>query len=182
MTYPDSPPSSVRSYGSDSRMSIDFLLNEGFPNEESSNEGSSSEGSSYEGSPVEGSPIEESPNARLSKIPPREKYTEEKMFFVWYHRVDLDMPWDKVTDAYNCFFPEDRRKGGLQCRFYRALDQYNVQKIRQQARHGRIRGGLIEKFGVLDCTNRRFTWMLPEHLADPGVPILGANPSRSVQY
>ncbi|KIW15190.1 hypothetical protein PV08_05235 [Exophiala spinifera] len=173
MRYPYSPPSSVGSNDSDSRLCIDFLLNEQspknvFPKEEYTDEDSSNEEFLSEGNP----------NARISRSPPREKYTEEKMFFVWYHRVDLDMPWDKVTNAYNCFFPEDRNKGGLQCRFYRALNQYNVKKIREQARHGRITGGEIEKFGVLDCTNRRFTWMLPHHLADIGIPILRASPRK----
>ncbi|KAK6366863.1 hypothetical protein LTS17_010414 [Exophiala oligosperma] len=202
MGCPSSPISSVGSSESGSRMSIDFLLNEEYPNELSSKQEPLGEYFKKQylqerycrdlsreeylkqehlkgESPSEKAPNGKSPHARTSKSPPREKYTEEKMFFVWYHRVDLDMSWDEVTNAYNRFFPEDRRKGGLQCRFYRALDQYNVKKVRQQARFGRIRGGLIEKFGVLDCTDRRFTWMLPEHLVDPGRPVIRTHHSRS---
>ncbi|KIW50296.1 hypothetical protein PV05_11897 [Exophiala xenobiotica] len=111
------------------------------------------------------------------KKPPREKYTEEEAYFIWYHRIDLNMPWNKVLEAYSRNFAETRKKAGLQCRFYRIVDQHKVKKVRQQGRPERnTRGYHIEKFGVIAQTDRRYHWMRPEHLECQPLPRLWARP------
>ena len=111
------------------------------------------------------------------KKPPREKYTEEEAYFIWYHRIDLNMQWDQVQEAYSRNFSETRKKAGLQCRFYRIVDQHKVKKVRQQGRPDRnTKGDHIEKFGVIAQTNRRYRWMRPEHLECRYLPILWARP------
>ncbi|KAK4936993.1 hypothetical protein LTR10_022242 [Elasticomyces elasticus] len=54
----------------------------------------------------------------------RHKYAEERAFYIWYHRIDLGLTWDEVVAAYRRYWRDRRRKGGLQCKFYRLLEQY----------------------------------------------------------
>ncbi|KAJ9498666.1 hypothetical protein H2202_005852 [Exophiala xenobiotica] len=145
----DSSESSESSVDSDDRMRIVYVLNDNCA----------------------------APNG--PKKPPREKYTDEEAYFIWYHRIDLNMPWDQVKEAYSRTFSETRKKAGLQCRFYRIVDQHKVTKVRQQGRPDRsIRGGHIEKFGVIAQTDRRYYWMRPEHLESRPLPILWARPGN----
>lgn len=105
----------------------------------------------------------------------RQKYQDEQSFFIWYHRTDLGLPWDQVMRLYRRYWKEDREKSGLQCKFYRILSQYNVDKVRKQTKLGR--SGTKEKkgrFGVIQRTNRRFPWMNPDHLGHRRMPPLRA--------
>ncbi|KAI1610555.1 hypothetical protein EDD36DRAFT_421630 [Exophiala viscosa] len=105
----------------------------------------------------------------------RQKYQDEQSFFIWYHRTDLGLPWDQVMEMYRRYWKEDREKSGLQCKFYRILDQYNVDKVRKQTKMGRSSAREKKgKFGVLQRTNRRFPWMKPDHLGHRRMPVLRA--------
>ncbi|KAH6624932.1 hypothetical protein B0J18DRAFT_466115 [Chaetomium sp. MPI-SDFR-AT-0129] len=58
--------------------------------------------------------------------PPKQKrnnkpYTFEQEAFVVYHRIDLDLPWERVRQAYMARWPDIARSvGGLECAYYRA--------------------------------------------------------------
>ena len=63
----------------------------------------------------------------------RPKYTEEEMLFIWYHRTDRALDWNAVEDCFNqAFNRQSRNSGGLQCKFYRYLHEWNVEDVRQQ--------------------------------------------------
>ncbi len=68
--------------------------------------------------------------------PPCKKYSVEQAHFLWYHRTDLGEGWDDVEREYEYQFGDKRGKGGLQCKFYRVLDDHGVEKVREQARSG----------------------------------------------
>ncbi|AEO69327.1 uncharacterized protein THITE_2119603 [Thermothielavioides terrestris NRRL 8126] len=47
-------------------------------------------------------------------------YTFEQEAFVIYHRVELDLPWDRVREAFMARWPApDRSVSGLECAYYR---------------------------------------------------------------
>jgi hypothetical protein len=98
---------------------------------------------------------------------PRRKYQQEQSFFIWYHRVDLGLSWNQTMDAYEQHWHEQREKGGLQCKFYRILDQHKVLKVREQnktdrrARKATLPQG--RNFGMLGVTDKKYHWMLPQH-------------------
>lgn len=79
------------------------------------------------------------------------------------HRItgtDLGEGWDEVERKFQCQFGDKREKGGLQCKFYRLLEEFGVEKVRDQAKSGhRRRGDKIGKFGLVQRTARRYTWM-----------------------
>lgn len=88
------------------------------------------------------------------------KYTQEQEHFIWYHRTDLHMPWDQVELEYKQYFHHDREKGGLQCKYYRVLDYYNVEKVRQQTRCGQVIGkAKIGKYGLLATVKCNYPWI-----------------------
>ena len=92
--------------------------------------------------------------------PPCKKYSLEQVYFIWYHRTDLQQSWDEVERAFYRHFGDKREKGGLQCRFYRTLEEQKVEKVREQARSGRRRrGDMVGKYGVVQRTTERFPWM-----------------------
>lgn len=106
-----------------------------------------------------------SPNASNSQ--PRQKYKEEQLFFIWYHRIDLDLSWNQVRRMYVRHWHEKRPKSGLQCKFYRILEQYNVEKVRGQSRKDpKARGARVpngRNYGVVATTGRVYDWMQPRH-------------------
>ncbi|KAI9796657.1 MAG: hypothetical protein M1835_003453 [Candelina submexicana] len=62
------------------------------------------------------------------------EYTMEQQLFLWYYRVDQNNPWEQVAWFYGERF-EARSKSGLECRFYRTVeDHYDVPKTRAQPR------------------------------------------------
>ena len=107
-----------------------------------------------------------------STRPPRPPYSMEMRDFIWYHRTDLGEGWDKVLEEFNINFRSDvpRPKSGLQCIFYRVLNDHKVAKVREQSRASRTLIGKAENdhntvgaYGVVQRTARRYEWMLPEH-------------------
>ncbi|EED21948.1 conserved hypothetical protein [Talaromyces stipitatus ATCC 10500] len=107
---------------------------------------------------------------------PRPKYTDEEMYFIWYHRVDLDEEWRDCTEAFNKQFPSqgrsERNTQGIQCKFYRFINAKKCPTVREQRRlkdgefmaHGRSsRGRLLPKFGVVEWCHVWYPWMRAEH-------------------
>ncbi|EXJ53694.1 uncharacterized protein A1O5_13049 [Cladophialophora psammophila CBS 110553] len=80
------------------------------------------------------------------------KYTREQGYFIWYHRVDLQMGWHEVVDAFNNYFGQQRDKNGLQTKFYRVLSLEDVDRVRIQAREQDIKT-------LSNHTRLRFAWM-----------------------
>lgn len=88
------------------------------------------------------------------------KYTREQEHFIWYHRTDLHMPWDQVELEYKQYFEHEREKGGLQCKYYRVLDFYRVEKVRQQTKWGQVIGkAKIGKYGLLATVKCSYPWI-----------------------
>jgi hypothetical protein len=98
---------------------------------------------------------------------PRPRYMDEEIYFIWYWRTDLKEGWDRVLQEFWREFPRHRTKGGLQCRFYRALDQYGVEKVREQNRQMQKGKDLIGRFGVVQRTEVRYPWMRREDQCKP---------------
>ena len=98
--------------------------------------------------------------------PPRFRYSEEEAIFCWYHRVDLGMPWDRVAEEFGRRWPHlHRKKSGLQCKFYRLLDDFGVEKVREKSRHGHDHGGptYTTKVRLVDRVATRYPWMSRQH-------------------
>lgn len=108
------------------------------------------------------------PHAAVRR-PPRPKYTEEQIIFIWYMRTDMRLSWDKVLDSYRRCFSVSRDKSGLQCRFYRVLIDWGVEKVRDQNPHPRDgnKDQMIGQYGVVQRTNKRYWWMKLEHRRTP---------------
>lgn len=111
---------------------------------------------------------------------PRPKYEEQQAFFIWYHRTDLSEPWDQVLREFGRQFHHRRPKGGLQCKFYRLLEEWNVEKVRIQNRHARDSPkDRVGAFGVVQRTTKRFSWMRPHHYISPPLPQFSIQPPAS---
>lgn len=99
----------------------------------------------------------------LGRRAPRYKYTTEQMFFVWYHRTDLGEHWDTVLQKFTAQFQQVRSKSGLECKFYRLLTVWGVEKVREQSRHAAAEEGQdrnrVGEYGVIQRTGVRFPWM-----------------------
>lgn len=101
--------------------------------------------------------------------PPRPKYDEEEMYFIWYHRVDLDEEWKDVQESFNRQFPGRQRNGfqGIQCKFYRFIKDKQCPSVRSQRHHLRDgdygRNHDLSKFGVIQFAGVWYPWMRPEH-------------------
>jgi hypothetical protein len=94
---------------------------------------------------------------------PRPKYSVEEDHFIWYQRIDLEKDWKEVSQAFNEYFQDRHRDGesGLQCRFYRILDSAGIPNIRSlKSSNDKER---IDRFGLVEQTRYRYSWMLPRH-------------------
>lgn len=113
----------------------------------------------------------ESNNGTDRRRPPRPKYEEEEMYFIWYHRVDLCQEWKEVRESFNRQFPSRQRRGfqGIQCKFYRFIKEKKCPTLREQRR---MRDGEFlregaslpqdssaPKFGVIESANVWYPWM-----------------------
>jgi len=104
---------------------------------------------------------------------PRPKYTAEQCYFIWYWRIDKRKPWegregigegigDGVVERYNAYFTPHRPCQGLQCRYYRFLEEKKVPPIRKRSKST---GDKYQpKYGMLEFTEGklRFPWMEPD--------------------
>jgi len=109
-----------------------------------------------------------------SSKPPRarrHKYSDEEAYFIWYHRTDLEWQWDRVLARYNQIFECPRGKDGLQCKFYRLLGEWGVEKVREQARQNQHNKDRIGQFGVVERTGLRFPWMTAYHQQQHQLPM-----------
>ncbi|KAJ5142172.1 Alpha/Beta hydrolase protein [Penicillium atrosanguineum] len=103
--------------------------------------------------------------------PPRPKYEEEEMYFIWYHRVDLCQEWKEVRESFNRQFPSRQRRGfqGIQCKFYRFIKEKKCPTLREQRRmrdgeflrEGASLGAdsAAPRFGVIEWANVWYPWM-----------------------
>ncbi|OGE48435.1 hypothetical protein PENARI_c028G06993 [Penicillium arizonense] len=105
--------------------------------------------------------------------PPRPKYEEEEMYFIWYHRVDLCQEWKEVREAFNRQFPDRQRRGfqGIQCKFYRFIKEKKCPTLREQRRMRdgeflregtSVQGGTesgAPRFGVIEWGKVWYPWM-----------------------
>ncbi|PYH67186.1 uncharacterized protein BO88DRAFT_445159 [Aspergillus vadensis CBS 113365] len=109
-------------------------------------------------------------NTAGRRRPPRPKYKEEEIYFIWYHRVDLCQGWEEVRKNFNKQFPSRQRWGiqGIQYRFYRFIKNKKCPTLREQQhlRNGgfiRARAGLPDsgslRFGVVDRVGIWYPWM-----------------------
>ncbi|RJE22557.1 hypothetical protein PHISCL_05103 [Aspergillus sclerotialis] len=100
--------------------------------------------------------------------PPRPKYEEEEMYFIWYHRVDLGQEWKEVRECFNRQFPNRPREGfqGIQCKFYRFIKEKKCPTVREQRRmrdgeflQGSQRDRSAPRFGVVEQVGVWYPWM-----------------------
>lgn len=87
----------------------------------------------------------------------RPTYTEEEIYFIWYHKDDLGLQWPRIKELFNEYFNRRGRDGvqGIQCRYYRALDIHGIPKSRQ-----RDRSLPNKQFGVRrNVPDRYWPWM-----------------------
>ena len=105
---------------------------------------------------------------RMSYLPPRSPptraprqfrppYSDEEVHFIWYHRIDLGYEWSDITRAYNAQFPQRQREGfgGIQCKYYRLRDAYNIPKVRLRDRSS----SPAEAYGMRSTTGLSYPWM-----------------------
>ena len=87
----------------------------------------------------------------------RPPYSDEEVHFIWYHRIDLGYEWSDITRAYNAQFPQRQREGfgGIQCKYYRLRDAYNIPKVRLRNRST----SPAETYGMQTTTGLRYPWM-----------------------
>jgi hypothetical protein len=82
---------------------------------------------------------------------------ESNPYDLRFHRDDLGLKWDEVSAAFNAYFPQDRRRHGLQGiqgRYYRILKDEGVPKLRMRQKKRPRRD-----YGVIARTSRRYPWM-----------------------
>ncbi|KAI4190065.1 MAG: hypothetical protein L6R41_001031 [Letrouitia leprolyta] len=94
----------------------------------------------------------------------RPTYTEEEVNFIWYHREDLGWDWSLICDAFNRQFPgrdvtgrdlAGRDKSGIQCKYYRHLENNGVPQVRQRDRTT----SAAENYGMRANTGLWYPWM-----------------------
>ncbi|KAK9646464.1 hypothetical protein HCH54_005209 [Aspergillus fumigatus] len=116
-------------------------------------------------------------NAAERRRPPRPRYEEEEMYFIWYHRVDLCQEWKEVRENFNRQFPSRQRRGfqGIQCKFYRFIKEKQCPTLREQRRmrDGERDGSTMVdsgalRFGVLEWAQVWYPWM-----REPKEQVLG---------
>lgn len=78
----------------------------------------------------------------------RPAYTTEEVHFIWYLRIDRGYLWPDIDNAFNARFSHragDRRKiSGLQCRYYRLLDQNGMPQVRNIPRTADV----VQRYGM----------------------------------
>ncbi len=87
----------------------------------------------------------------------RPPYSDEEVHFIWYHRIDLGYEWSDITRAYNAQFPLRQREGfgGIQCKYYRLRDAYNIPRVRHRDRST----SPAEAYGMRTTTGLSYPWM-----------------------
>ena len=88
----------------------------------------------------------------------RPTYSDEEVYFIWYHRIDLGYDWQDINRAYNAQFPERPRQriGGIQCKYYRYCEEFGVPKVRNRDRAA----SAAEQYGMRSRTGLTYPWMI----------------------
>ena len=88
----------------------------------------------------------------------RPTYSDEEVYFIWYHRIDLGYDWQDINRAYNAQFPDRPRQriGGIQCKYYRYCEEFGVPKVRNRDRAA----SAAEQYGMRSRTGLTFPWMM----------------------
>ena len=84
----------------------------------------------------------------------RPTYSEEEVNFIWYHREDLGWEWKDVRIAFNRQFP-GREIGGIQCKYYRHLENNGVPQVRRRDRTT----SAAERYSMRANTGLWYPWM-----------------------
>ncbi|KAL8999074.1 MAG: hypothetical protein Q9169_001962 [Polycauliona sp. 2 TL-2023] len=86
----------------------------------------------------------------------RPTYTEEEVHFIWYHRVDLGWEWKEVLNAFHSQFPGKLRgASGIQCKYYRHLENNGIPQVRQRDRKAMA----AQEYGIRARTSLWYPWM-----------------------
>lgn len=87
----------------------------------------------------------------------RPTYSDEEVYFIWYHRIDLGYDWQDITNAYNAQFPDRRREGfgGIQCKYYRYCEEFGLPKVRNRDRGA----SQVQEYGMRARTGLSYPWM-----------------------
>ena len=104
----------------------------------------------------------------------RPTYNPEEEYFIWYHRVDLNMDWTEVKNAYNRQFPGRQRRGfqGIQCKYYRCAENHGVPPVRERNKTT----AASKLYGVrAKCPQIWYPWMRPEARYESIARSLGSN-------
>ena len=84
-------------------------------------------------------------------------YSAEEAAFIWYHRDDLDLNWDAITERYEQQgFPFRRVKAGLICEYYRFRRSWNAPEVRHVRARPRYHLHDPVYYGVVSLTNLRY--------------------------
>lgn len=88
----------------------------------------------------------------------RPTYSDEEVYFIWYHRIDLGYDWHDINRAYNAQFPERPREGfgGIQCKYYRYCEECGVPKVRNRDRAA----SAVREYGMRSRTGLTYPWMM----------------------
>lgn len=80
--------------------------------------------------------------------PFRPAYTTEEVHFLWYLRIDRGYLWPDIQTAFNARFSHStgrqRKTTGLQCRYYRLLDQNGLPQVRDIPRTADV----VQRYGM----------------------------------
>lgn len=91
----------------------------------------------------------------------RKTYPEEQVMWIWFFRIDLQIPWCEIEKKFLARWPHDERAlGGMQCRFYRSVGQYGLPKMRIAKEAVKETGEKIcYRWGMWPMMRRSYPWM-----------------------
>ena len=97
----------------------------------------SSSGESASGSKHSYRPYDPNQSPRVRRVMRefRPSYDMEESYFIWYHRLDLNLDWNELRVRYNYQFKRQRSGcQGFQCKFYRFLQEHGLPSVRERAK------------------------------------------------
>ena len=110
--------------------------------------------------PAAYSPVEPKNWSKKAQSKPRDfrpAYEIEQGHFLWFLKIDEGLDWNSIYDAFQATFPQSNRdKPGLQCKFYRVLNEYGMPSQRELARLPREQ--LSSQYGFLSNRTERYSW------------------------
>ena len=104
--------------------------------------------------------------ARVRRFRPA--YSLEHSDFIWFHRIDLSLSWEDITEAFRLTFngahEELRKTDGLQCKYYRIRAQNAIPRVRASSNTSDV----PSQYGMWIKTGRRYPWMQEYSALLPG--------------